>query len=87
MTSERPSEGEYFIWRIMIDKAHQGSGYGEAALRLLVERIQAIGDPKVLLLSHMQGNERAARFFQAFGFEYTGEALGEADLVMAMHFD
>jgi len=87
MTSERSSHGEYFIWRIMIDKAHQGAGYGGAAMRLLIERIKAIGNPKVLLLSHLKDNASAANFFRSFGFEYTGTDLGSGDLEMAMRFD
>ena len=87
MTSERPSDGEYFIWRIMIDKNHQNAGHGGAAMRLLIERIIDIGNPKVLLLSHLQGNAPAASFFRSYGFEYTGTDLGGGDLEMAMRFD
>ena len=28
--TEQPDEPDFFLWRLMIDKAHQGKGYGQA---------------------------------------------------------
>ena len=49
MTSEVPDRGEYFLWRLMIDAAAQGSGYGARAVELLIERIGATPNAKELL--------------------------------------
>ena len=87
MTSEVPERGEYFLWRMMIDERFQGQGYGAAAMRALIERIQAIGDPQVLLLSHLEENRDAGRFYERLGFSYTGEDLGDGDLVMRKQLD
>ncbi|MEM7366551.1 MAG: GNAT family N-acetyltransferase [Pseudomonadota bacterium] len=86
MTSEQPSNGAYFIWRMMIDRNHQGSGYGGEAMRLLIQRIKSTDNPNVLLLSHLKDNVHAAGFYRSFGFEYTGNDLGGGDLEMALHF-
>ena len=87
MTSERPSEGAYFIWRMMIDARHQSAGHGAEAMNLLIERIKTIGNPRVLLLSHLEVNVAAGRFYERVGFTYTGVDLGGSDLEMSMRFD
>ena len=87
MTSERPSSGEYFLWRMMIDRNHQGTGYAGAAMQLLIDRIRDSGNGKVLLLSHLEGNDQAAGFYRSCGFSYTGNNPGDGDLEMALYFD
>jgi len=87
MTSEIPENGEYFLWRMMIDEQFQGKGYGAHAMNLLIKRVVGNGNPKVLLLSHLKGNTEAGRFYSSFGFTYTGEVLGESDLGMSLHFE
>ena len=86
MTSEVPEDGEYFLWRMMIDTHHQGRGYGTEAMRLLIERIEGSGNPKVLFLSHLKANVEAGRFYEGLGFTYTGSDLGKGDLEMSLRF-
>ncbi|MEH6587072.1 MAG: GNAT family N-acetyltransferase [Halioglobus sp.] len=40
-----PGKAQYYLWRYMIDKQHQGHGYGRQALELVIEfvRRQPIG--------------------------------------------
>ena len=87
MTSEIPERGEYFLWRMMIGERYQGRGYGADAIRLLIKRIIDNGNPRVLLLSHLEANIDAGGFYQRLGFSYTGEDLGGGDLVMALRLD
>ena len=84
MTSEVPERGEYFLWRLMIDAAAQGSGYGARAVELLIERIEATANAKVLITSHLEGDRDAGGFYEKLGFEYTGEILGERDRAMEL---
>jgi diamine N-acetyltransferase len=84
MTSERPDLGVYYLWRLMVDAAAQGRGYGERAVKLLVERIRATGNAKVLLTSHLDDDDAASGFYRRLGFEYTGEVLAERDLEMKL---
>ncbi len=86
MTSEAPERGEYFLWRIMIDEKHQGKGYGQQAVRLLVDRIQVSGNAKVLLTSHLKVDEAAGAFYEKLGFKYTGEILRDNDHMMSIEF-
>jgi len=86
MTSEAPQEGVYFLWRMMIDEHHQGHGYGEQAMQLLIKRIKNYGKARELFLSHLKGNVEAGEFFRKFGFSYTGNSLGGGDLEMSLRF-
>ena len=87
MTSEAPDIGDYFLWRMMIDEQFQSKGYGAEAIKLLIKRIEENGNPRVLLLSHLQGNSDAARFYENLGFSYTGNNLGEGELEMELRFE
>ncbi len=82
MTSEVPEQGEYFLWRLMIDAKHQGKGYGSRAVELLVERIKGTPNGKRLITSHLVGDGDAGAFYRRLGFEYTGEMLDGRDRVM-----
>jgi diamine N-acetyltransferase len=84
MTSEVPARGEYFLWRLMIDAGTQGQGYGARAVELLLERIEATPNAKVLLTSHVEGDGDAGGFYRKLGFEYTGEILPDGDRLMRL---
>jgi len=86
MTSEAPDQGEYFLSRLMIDARHQGRGYGLRAVELLIERIEALGNAKALLTSHLKNDDNAGPFYQKAGFVYTGEILDGCDLLMNIDF-
>ena len=64
MTSEDPQKGVYFLWRLMIGANHQGKGYGSRTVELLIERIQASGNAKELLTSHLAEDGEAGRFYE-----------------------
>ncbi len=87
MTSEAPDQGEYFLWRLMIDAQHQGRGYGRRAVELLIERIEASPSPKALVTSHLKDDGDAGSFYEKLGFSYTGEIMGGRDHVMRMDFE
>ncbi len=86
MTSEAPDQGEYFLWRIMIDAKHQGKGHGARAIELLTERIKASGNAKSLITSHLKDDGDAGAFYQKLGFAYTGEIFGSNDHLMKIDF-
>jgi diamine N-acetyltransferase len=82
MTSEAPDRGEYFLWRLMIDAKHQRKGYGSRAVKLLIARIRASPNAKVLMVSHLMDDNNADSFYQRLGFEYTDELRHGRDHVM-----
>ena len=61
-------ENELYLCRLMIDKKHQGKGYGKAALDKLKEI--AMGDEKIhkITLSTSPKNVYGIRIYEKFGF-------------------
>lgn len=74
------------VARIMIDKHHQGKGYGKAAMQAVIDLVRerdplAIG----LKLAYVPGNEVARSMYRSLGFRETGEYMGD-ELVTALDF-
>ena len=65
--------GRVWLDRLLIGAAHQGRGYGGAALGLLLARLRAEYGNRDVYLSVVAGNEAAARLYASFGFVRTGE--------------
>ena len=87
LTSEAEDEGEYFLWRLMVDHRFQSRGYGRRAVELLVERILRTDNAKALTTSHLQADADAGRFYQRLGFEFTGRRIGAHDLELRLTFE
>ena len=64
-------EKSYLLWRLMIDKKHQGNGYGTEAVRLALDFIRSspCGKAKYCWLSYEPENEAARKLYRSFGFE------------------
>jgi diamine N-acetyltransferase len=75
MLYEDPEEHEYFLWRFMVAAEHQGKGYGQRALDLVVERVRRLGATE-LRTSYVPGEAGPRDFYLRYGFEETGEVDG-----------
>lgn len=76
-----PTPGDDHILRVMVDKQHQGKGYGRAAMVALIERIKAQGDCRVIELSFEPANTAAEKLYVSLGFVATGRMIdGEAEM-------
>ena len=80
---ERPESADFFLWRLMVDKSHQGKGYGRAAVEALLEHVRTRAGARRLLVSHVKDAARLASFYQSLGFRYTGEE-DDGELVMEL---
>jgi diamine N-acetyltransferase len=74
-----------FIYRFMIDAAHQGKGYGRAALAAALAEIRAIPKIRKVAISYMPDNPVAGPFYASFGFaergrDEDGEMIAELKL-------
>jgi diamine N-acetyltransferase len=79
--SPAPEESRFYLWRLMIDKAHHGRGHGRAAVERLIEHVRTRPGASELHVSHTKGVDPLARFYQSLGFRYTGEE-DDGELVM-----
>ena len=64
---------EYYLWRYMIDKKHQGKGYGLKALELIIDHVRALPKATNFLLSYVPGPGEPKGFYEKLGFVETGE--------------
>lgn len=73
------AEGNYSLWRFMIDKRYQGLGYGKAAIAAALEIIRSFpcGKAEYCFLSYEPENTVAARMYHSSGFRENGELDGE----------
>ena len=73
------AKDSYSLWRLMIDRAYQGRGYGREAVRLALEFIRTFpcGKADRCWLSYEPENDAARRLYASFGFRETGETDGE----------
>ena len=76
---------EYWVWRFMIDKNHQGKDHGFAAMRLIIDHVKALPNARELLLSYERGKGDPSGFYTKLGFVETGE-MAEDQHVMKLTF-
>ena len=57
----------------MIDRKHQGKGYGRAALGKALDEIRAIPKIRKVSISYMPDNPVAKPFYASFGFVEVGK--------------
>ncbi|MBP7401232.1 MAG: GNAT family N-acetyltransferase [Clostridia bacterium] len=75
-------DGEYWIYRLMVDKAHQGMGSAAAAMRLVLRRIaQDVTRDKVYLGVH-KDNAPAVRLYEGLGFRFDGRVFGQEHIMV-----
>ena len=69
----------YSLWRLMIDKNHQGKGFGREAVRLALEFIRTWphGKAELCALSYEPENVVARELYRSFGFVENGEMDGD----------
>jgi diamine N-acetyltransferase len=80
MTNESPGEQPY-LWRLMIDKEHQGLGYGQHALMALCQRL-AKQDAAELRTSCAPDGNGSLAFYQRLGFTPTGEIDEDGEIIL-----
>ena len=73
--------GPWFLWKLAIDRDHQGLGYGRAVIDALVAIIRAEGGTE-LYTSYTEGEGGPEPFYARLGFEPAGRHGNEALVVL-----
>ncbi|PYE56583.1 GNAT family N-acetyltransferase [Deinococcus yavapaiensis] len=76
---------QYWVYRLMIDEAHQRKGYARAAMHLVIEDLRARSDVSQLVLGYKPENVGAAKLYANLGFRETGEVIG-GEVIARLHF-
>lgn len=79
-------ESCHYLGRLMVDRNHQGKGYGRAAAEAVIERLRAEPGCRQSALSVNPENRNAQALYESLGFVKTGEvSLGED--IMRLKFE
>lgn len=62
-------EKEFMIWRMMIDKNHQGKGYGRRTVKKVIELAKQEKKANLLIADYVKGNEVMGKLLRSEGFE------------------
>ena len=65
--------GPYYLWRLLVDVAHQGRGYGTQALDLVCDHVRTRPGATVLMTSAGPGDDGPTSFYLQYGFTLTGD--------------
>lgn len=83
MCSDSPDgEKHPWIWRLLVDREHQGHGVGTFAVEHAISRYQALGCKQVLTAWY-PGPADASGFYKKLGFVETGEIM-DGEIVAAL---
>lgn len=73
--------GPYYLWRLLIDRQHQGRGYGRATIDAVVDYLRRRPNADALLTSCTAGEGSPQPFYLHCGFEKTGEVKWGEDIL------
>lgn len=83
MLSDDEDKPRYYLWRFMIDAAHQGKGYGRAAMELVHEYVRTRPGGDRIYLSYVPAEGGPEPFYKGLGYVDTGtEHGGELEAVL-----
>ncbi len=63
---------QWWVVRLMTAAAHQGKGYGRAAMQYIIDDVRSRG-AEALYISFVPGNDVARKLYESLGFVDTGE--------------
>ena len=72
----------HYLWKLLIDERYQRQGFGTATLDLIVEYFRGRPGVEVLNTSAGQGDGSPIAFYERYGFENTGEVIGDEVLLV-----
>ena len=73
MYGQHPKSGDWWVIRLMIDRGHQGKGYGRAAMEMVIAMMAERVGCNEIVTSFVPANTVAARLYASLGFHPTGE--------------
>jgi diamine N-acetyltransferase len=82
MYGQHPDTGAWWVIRLMIDRAHQGKGYGRAAMEAVIAMMAERVGCEEIVTSFNPANTAAANLYASLGFQPTGEIEDDEPLVL-----
>jgi diamine N-acetyltransferase len=82
----REPNGEFWLYRLMIDRDFQRRGLGRRAVALVADLAARDGGPRELYLCVAPSNEGAQALYQSMGFVPTGEVDEDNEVVYRLRW-
>jgi len=74
-------DGEYWIYRMMIDKQYQSKGYGKRVLKKLLEIIEQDKSHNKVFLGVHKESIYAVKLYKSLGFDFNGQVFGSEHIM------
>jgi diamine N-acetyltransferase len=71
--------GPYYLWRLLVDAAHQGRGYGAATIDAVVDYLATRPGADILWTSCGKGDDGPLGFYLRYGFVQAGDVSWDDD--------
>ena len=78
-------DGNYWIYRLMIDEKYQKNGYGKKALEIIIEKIKQDKTHNKINISTEPENVIAIKLYKKLGFNETGNFVDD-EIVLALEY-
>lgn len=75
--------GPWFLWKLLIDRDHQGHGHGADVVRQVAAIVRAEG-ARELLTSYVPDDSGPGRFYGRLGFVPTGDVDGAGETIVRL---
>ena len=75
--------GPWFLWKLLVDRRHQGRGHGRAIVETVVDLVRAEGGEE-LLTSHVVGEGGPAGFYEKLGFVPRGDLDADGEVLLRL---
>ncbi|CEH32908.1 GNAT family N-acetyltransferase [Romboutsia lituseburensis] len=79
--------GRVWLDRFLISQEHQGKGYGENGIKLLIKQLYDEYGYKKIYLSVYDINKKAIALYKKIGFDFNGEVDLKGEKVMVINLD
>lgn len=74
-------DGNYWIYRLMIDKNFQGNGYAKEAMNLVINIIKADKSKHKILLGVNKDGDISVKLYERLGFVFNGQVFGKESIM------
>ncbi|MCE5235857.1 MAG: GNAT family N-acetyltransferase [Clostridiaceae bacterium] len=75
-------DGEYWIYRLMIDKAHQNKGYGRQAMNKVIDAIKRDNAHHKIYLGVNRSGSISVHLYESLGFAFNGQVFGKEHIMV-----
>ena len=74
-------DGNYWIYRLMIDKNYQGNGYAKEAMNIIINIIKADKSKHQILLGVDKDGDISIKLYERLGFVFNGQVFGKESIM------